>query len=173
MRYQEEDGRQYRGHVGRSRRGPTCVMVNPGKRKCVVSDEGMAGGMCCGLGQGLAMTHELVRESGGVGVSKSFPTTLAFISAFCWCSSRRERDCAGGIAGPQMSLSTRGIQQRQMSPKRTPSRDCVHRRSADIGRRDLWSGRGIERQKDGGVALVPVGHRRFPAESCRCWCACR
>jgi hypothetical protein len=32
--------------------GDLCVMVNPGKRWPAVSGEGMAGGMCCGLGQG-------------------------------------------------------------------------------------------------------------------------
>jgi hypothetical protein len=32
-------------------RTDVCVLVNPGKRKRAVSDEGIAGGMCSGLGQ--------------------------------------------------------------------------------------------------------------------------
>jgi hypothetical protein len=76
-------------------------------------------GSAADLGKGAAITHELVRESGGVSASKSFPTMLAFITACCWCSSRR--DCARGIAGPEISLSTAGIRQRRISPKRTPS----------------------------------------------------
>jgi hypothetical protein len=60
-------------------------MVNPGKRKCVVSDERMVG-CAADLGngaEGAAITHQLVRESGGVGVSvsKSCPARLAIIRA--------------------------------------------------------------------------------------------
>jgi hypothetical protein len=38
----------------------------------------------------------------------------------------------------------------QANPKRAPRRDCVERRCADIGRRELCCGRGLERGKDGG-----------------------
>jgi hypothetical protein len=41
------------------------------------------------------------------------------------------------------------------NPNIASSRDCVQRRPADVRRRELCSGRGIERQKDGDVPLVP------------------
>jgi hypothetical protein len=40
MRNQAEDGRQRRAHRWRSLGGPMRDMVNPGKSKCVVGDEG-------------------------------------------------------------------------------------------------------------------------------------
>jgi hypothetical protein len=123
------------------------------------------------LGKGAAISPQLVRGGGGVSVSKSFPATLAFISARCWCACRW--DCADGLPGPQMSLCTghaAEADEPRANPSRAPSRDCVQRRPAGIRRRELFCGRGVERQKDGDVALVP---RRFPAQGCQCWCACR
>jgi hypothetical protein len=119
MRIQEDDCRPCRGRRwGTLRR--TCVMVIPGKRKWVVSDEGMAGGKCCGLEQGLAITHQLVRESGGEGVSvsESIPATLAFVRAVFWCACWWV--CADGIAGPLVSRSALDFWPRRMSPGGTP-----------------------------------------------------
>jgi hypothetical protein len=84
--------------------------------------------VCCGesrqadLGndaEDAAFTHQLVRESRGMSVSKTFPVTLAFVRARCWCTCRW--DCADGIAGPLLCLSTLDIQPKQRSPKRGPS----------------------------------------------------
>jgi hypothetical protein len=61
-----------------------CEMVNPGKRKCVVGDEGKLVECAADLGndaEETAITHQLVRESSSVGVSRSLQATLACIRA--------------------------------------------------------------------------------------------
>jgi hypothetical protein len=67
-------------------------------------------------------THQLVRESGGggVSVSRSLQATLAYIRALVVGAP------AGGLVqiewqAPLISLSTPGMQPRQVSPKRTPT----------------------------------------------------
>jgi hypothetical protein len=86
MRYRAEDGRHWRAHRWRPQRRPMCDMVNHGKRKCVVGDEGKLVDCAADLGndaEEAAITHQLVRESGSVGVSvrRSLQATLACIRA--------------------------------------------------------------------------------------------
>jgi hypothetical protein len=99
MRNLAEGGRQWRAHRWRSLGRAMCDMVNPGKRRCVVGDEGeqveCAGDLGNDAGEA-ANPPRLVRESGSVSVSVrvsvrvsvsgSLQATLAYIRGLVVCA---------------------------------------------------------------------------------------
>jgi hypothetical protein len=140
-----------------------CDMVSPGKRKCVVGDEGELVECAGDLGneaEEAAMTHQLVRESGSVGVSvsvrRSQQATLAYTrglvvgSPACgFVQMGWQPPCVPVCPGHPSRAD-----QPQATPSRAPSRASARRRPADICRRELSSGKGMERRSDLDVALV-------------------
>jgi hypothetical protein len=80
-------------------------------------------GYAADSGKGAAITSQLVRGGGGVSVNKFFPATLVFMRARCWCACRS--DCADGLAGPQISLST-GHSAGTDEPRANPNRADAH-----------------------------------------------
>jgi hypothetical protein len=117
-----EDGCHWRGHRWRSQREPTCVMARPASASALLVTREEFVECAADLGKDaddFADTHQLVRESGGAGVSVSMalPATLACVRVVVVGAPAGV--CAGGTARPLMSLSTPGIQPRRISPKRT------------------------------------------------------
>jgi hypothetical protein len=107
------------GDIDGDRFGGRCVLwwILASANALLVTRDWLVG-YAADSGKGAAITSQLVRGGGGVSVNKSFPATLVFMRARCWCACRGV--CADGLAGPQMSLST-GHAAGQMSPERTPT----------------------------------------------------